>query len=324
VIAFSRHDGQPVKVTTFMDIDEESLECFYVEGMELPDGDILDESKTADGDGESKEEGNNQEEKDEHASFPSGLDGNLRPFEVDDGSSLETPATGLNQTGIHSNLVLNAAQKRWFSNFWNDDSNEIKFQVANPKKPNTDTWRRYEQHKNAKNVGEMKRATGTKADLIYAFCRKQCVFSGINSVQLIRDQPLLRALLVSSPSTVAARTIAETMNTDSSLNEILMAKVNRVQHAESFIEVWMEEAKGIGDNRNEEKIKVYNNTNWEYEVEETKEGSKMLITDQALPEDKATSEKISSSDESKDPFLKELIESLELGRLKNSCKTWNK
>ena len=54
VIAFSRHDGQPVKVTTFMDIDEESLECFYVEGMELPDGDSLDESKTADGDGESK------------------------------------------------------------------------------------------------------------------------------------------------------------------------------------------------------------------------------------------------------------------------------
>ena len=148
---------------------------------------------------------------------------------------------------------------------------------------------------------------------------------------------------MSSPSTVAARTIAETMNTDSSLNEILMAKVNRLQHAESFIEVWMEEAKGIGDNRNEEKIKVYNNTNWEYEVEETKEGSKMLITDQALPEDKATSEKfsgkalpedkatsgkmsgkalpedkatsekISSSNESKDPLLKELIEKLGAG-----------
>ena len=82
------------------------------------------------------------------------------------------------------------------------------------------------------------------------------------------------------------------------------------------------EAEGVGDNPNEEKIKVYNNTNWEYEVEETKDGAKMLITDQALPEDKAISEKISgkelpedkaipekisTSDESKDPLLKELI-----------------
>ena len=82
----------------------------------------------------------------------------------------------------------------------------------------------------------MKRATGTKADLIFAFCRKQCILPGINSVQLIRDQPLLRALLVSSPSTVAARTIAETMHNDNRLNEVLLAKVNRVQHAESFIE----------------------------------------------------------------------------------------
>ena len=157
----------------------------------------------------------------------------------------------------------------------------------------------------------------------------------VNSVQLIRDQPLLRALLVPSPSTVAARTIAETMHTDNRLNDVLLAKVNRVQHAESFIEVWMEEAKGVGDNINEEKIKVYNNTNWEYQVEEINDGAKMLITDQALPEDKAISEKISgkelpedkaipekisTSDESKDPLLKELIEKLGAGATERQLK----
>ena len=93
--------------------------------------------------------------------------------------------------------------------------------------------------------------------------------------------------MVSSSSTGAARTIAETIETDGDLNKVLMAKVNRVQHAESFIEVWMKEAKGVGENVNEEKIKVYNNTNWNYEVKETNEGAEMIITNQALPEDKA-------------------------------------
>ena len=52
MIAFSRHDGQPVKVMTFMDIEEESLECYYIDGMELPDGLDLGEGKVADGDDE--------------------------------------------------------------------------------------------------------------------------------------------------------------------------------------------------------------------------------------------------------------------------------
>ena len=149
VIAFSRHDGQPVKVITFIDMEEDSLESYYVEGMEIPDGESPEE-RIVEGDDESKEEGTLNEEKDDPISFPRGLDGNLRLFEVDDGSSLESPATGLNQTGIHSNIVLNAAQKRWFTNFWSDDTKQIKFQVANPKKVNTDTWQRYERYKNAK------------------------------------------------------------------------------------------------------------------------------------------------------------------------------
>ena len=229
VIAFSRHDGQPVKVMTFIDIEEESLECYFVDGMELPDGLNLGEGKVADGDDESKEEGILQEQK-EPESFPDGVDGNLRLFEVDDGVSLEDPRTGLNQTGIHSKLVLNAAQSRWFDAFWKDDTNQIKFQVANPKKPHTQTWHRWEKYKNAKDVGEMKRATGIKGDLTHAFCRGQCILPDKNSVQIIRDQPLLRALLVSSSSTEAARTIAETMETDGNLRNVLVAKVNRVQH----------------------------------------------------------------------------------------------
>lgn len=61
---------------TFIDMDEENLECYYVYGMELPDGLDPDENKVADGDDESKEEGTFQEEKESHVSFTNGVDGN--------------------------------------------------------------------------------------------------------------------------------------------------------------------------------------------------------------------------------------------------------
>ncbi len=74
----------------------------------------------------------------------------------------------------------------------------------------------------------MKKAGGTKADLIFAFCRGQCILPKKSSVQMLREAPLLRALMVSAQSTVAARVIAEESKTDGGLNKILMARVNRV------------------------------------------------------------------------------------------------
>ena len=101
--------------------------------------------------------------------------------------------------------------------------------MANPKTAGSKTWHRYEKYKSAKKVGEMKKAGGTKADLIFEFCRGQCILPKKSSVQMLREAPLLRAMMVSTQTTVAARVIAEESKTDGGLNKILMARVNRVE-----------------------------------------------------------------------------------------------
>ena len=40
---------------TFKDMEEDSLESYYVEGMEIPDGENPEERKITEGDDESKE-----------------------------------------------------------------------------------------------------------------------------------------------------------------------------------------------------------------------------------------------------------------------------
>ena len=57
----------------------------------------------------------------------------------------------------------------------------------------------------------------------------QCILPKESSVQMLREAPLLRAMMVSTQTTVAARVIAEESKMDDGLNQILMSRVNRVE-----------------------------------------------------------------------------------------------
>ena len=50
-----------------------------------------------------------------------------------------------------------------------------------------------------------------------------------SSVQMLREAPLLRAMMVPTQTSVAARVIAEESKTDGGLSKILMSRVNRVE-----------------------------------------------------------------------------------------------
>ena len=221
VIAFSSYTGQPVKVMPFMDLEEDMLSSYMVQEEVLPDGDEA-EVKEAMGE-EVKEEMELLEEKEDHEGKSEDPDENenlfeeadasnedLRLFEEDNGVDLEDPRKGLNNTGVFDKVVLNGAEKRWFEKFWKKDNNVLKFQAANPKRKGTDTYHRYEAYKNSKTVGEMKKNGGTKGDLIFAFCRKQCILPEVPAAHVLRAA-ILRPLLRTSTTVVAARIIAEEM-----------------------------------------------------------------------------------------------------------------
>ena len=257
VIGFSSSDGQPMLVESFMNLDSNELDSYLVPEEVMPEAESKDDSderkdedlfvgSQPDGE-EGKVEGQLQEHKDDgipdhecQANFFSG-EPPMKLFDMDDGVSLEDPRTGLNQTGVQKRLELNGAQKRWFEWFWKDGSNKIKFQVANPKAKNSQTWHRYEKYKKSKTIADMQLSGGTKADLIYAFCRGQVVLGKHTSVDVVRGNPLLKAMLVSSPAKEAVRAISEVMETGTVMDEVLGAKVNRVSSTGS------EPSKGVID-----------------------------------------------------------------------------
>ena len=212
---------------------------------------------------------------------------------MDDGVSVKDPRTGLNQTGVQKRFELSGAERRWFEEFWKDGSNTIKFQFANPKKKDTQTWHRYEKYKKSRTVADMIRAGGAKADLIFAFCRGQVVIGKHTSIDVVRSNPLLKAMLVSSPAQEAARTISEAMETGTVMDDVLVAKVNCVSSGESDpsngITVSMEYAEGVNwNNPSEEKIKVYNNTDWDFQVNDS--GERMVIDERSAEGDAPSEE----------------------------------
>ena len=219
-------------------------------------------------------------------------------FEKDDGFSLEDPRKGLNQTGIFKKVVLNPAEKRWFSRLWKNDNNVVKFQSVNPKKPPLPgkrpslTYQRYDLYKHAKNIGEMKKTTGTREDLIYAFCRGQVTIPKMPAVRLLKKfSPILRAMMRSSTALIAAREIAEATHAYSGMSRALKARVHRVDNNAAVpdekpqgIKVSMEYADGVNwNNPLEEKIKVYNNTDYDFEVDGS--GERMVIDANGVRDD---------------------------------------
>ena len=101
--------------------------------------------------------------------------------------------------------------------------------MPNPKKRGTATWKRFERYKGATNIGEMAKMGGSKADLIWAFCRGQCIIPKIPAVKFLREAPAVRAILLESKAAVAARVIAEEMHTgEKSLSRLLQVRVNQI------------------------------------------------------------------------------------------------
>ena len=357
VIAFSSVTGQPVKVVSIMNIEDDQLESYYVQGEELPDdfdggeGNGHDTVSDAVDDHDGNEIGKNNDDvgdqviadEEQIDDADKNLFGNpddqhedLMLFEKDDGFSLEDPRKGLNQTGIFKKVVLNPAEKRWFSRLWKNDNNIVKFQSANPKKPPLPgkrpslTYQRYDLYKHAKNIGEMKKATGTREDLIYAFCRGQVTIPKMPAVRLLKKfSPILRAMMRSSTASIAAREIAEATHAYSGMSRVLKARVHRVDNNAAVpdekpqgIKVSMEYADGVNwNNPLEEKIKVYNNTDYDFEVDGS--GERMVIDANGVREDTSSKEGLSSGAEdvsskeglspgSEDPLLKELIGALDI------------
>ena len=73
----------------------------------------------------------------------------------------------------------------------------------------------------------MKKSGGTKGDLIWAFCRKQCILPEVPASQVLRVS-ILRPLLRTSTTAVVARVIAEEMKMSNGLNHVLESRVHRV------------------------------------------------------------------------------------------------
>ena len=63
-------------------------------------------------------EDDHQNEEDGQPADNAGNCEDLRLFDIDDGVRLEDPRKGLNQSGIQKNVILNAAEKRWFTGLW--------------------------------------------------------------------------------------------------------------------------------------------------------------------------------------------------------------
>ena len=138
------------------------------------------------------------------------------------------------------------------------------------------------------------KATGTRGDLIYAFCRGQVTIPKMPSVRLLkRFSPILRSMMRSNTALIAAREIVEGKQVYSGMSQVLKTRVHQVEgnvvldEKPQGIKLSMGYAEGVNwSSPLEGKIKIYNSTDYDFEVDGS--GEWMVIDANGVREDSSS------------------------------------